>query len=65
MRRLMITCPETQKPLPTGISMDEATFTDPTSRLGHHATSCPHCQGVHRWSKADAVLEPAPPTWKA
>lgn len=61
MQRLMIACPMIQKPLPTGITIDEATFKDPTRRMGHHATSCPHCHGVHRWSKDNAVLEPEPP----
>lgn len=61
MRRLMIICPETHQWIPTGISMDDATFKDPTSRLGQHATSCPQCHSVHRWSKTDATLEPEPP----
>jgi hypothetical protein len=61
MCRLIIGCPKTQQPLPTGIRMNEAAFKDRTKWLGYHATSCPHCHGVHRWSKDNAVLEPDPP----
>jgi hypothetical protein len=61
MPRVMIACPTTRQPLPTGITMDEAAFNDRTQWLGYHTTTCSHCHGVHRWCKDNAVLEPAPP----
>jgi hypothetical protein len=58
MHRLMIRCPATQQLIPTGVSIDEASFQTPENTLGINRVRCPHCQSMHRWSYADAVFEP-------
>ncbi len=52
MGMVMITCPTTKKPLPTGIAMDKASFN--SSTLTNNSVSCPHCGKMHVWSKKDA-----------
>ena len=51
---VVITCPETDREIPTGIMTDLARF----HRLGEgYATvPCPHCKGRHAWSRHDAYL---------
>lgn len=55
MARVMITCPETGKPIYTGWSFDEVAFE--TSQLADNSVPCPECGQVHTWSKQDAYLE--------
>lgn len=57
MPRIMIKCPTTGKPVPTGMDFDRQTFENAT--LTNNATGCPHCQQTHTWNKADAYLEVA------
>ncbi len=55
MARVMIICPVTKKPVPTGIAMDEQGFR--TSQLIDNNTQCAACGQMHLWSKKDAFLE--------
>ena len=56
MPRVLITCPVTQKPLPTGVELDAVAF---QLERGCRFAPCPHCQQQHRWTKATAWLEQA------
>ena len=55
MARVMIACPDTGKPVYTGMSCDEVTFE--TSQLTDKSVLCPECGQVHTWNKQDAYLE--------
>ncbi len=55
MARVMITCPETGKPIYTGMSFDGITFE--ASQLIEKSVLCPECAQVHIWNKQDAYLE--------
>lgn len=55
MPMVIITCPTTGKPVPTGIVMDERAFE--TSTLVNNSVTCPHCKQRHTWNKKDARLE--------
>jgi hypothetical protein len=57
MAMLIIDCPVTHKPVPTGISTDKASFEDPTNVLTGNSVSCPHCGQNHVWDKKDARLD--------
>jgi hypothetical protein len=50
----MITCPVTRKPASTGIVMDAESFA--SSTLLNNAVPCPHCGGIHTWSKQNAYI---------
>jgi endogenous inhibitor of DNA gyrase (YacG/DUF329 family) len=53
---VMINCPETGKPLSTGMSMDEQSFR--STQLSTNTTGpCPHCGKHHTWNKKDAYLK--------
>jgi endogenous inhibitor of DNA gyrase (YacG/DUF329 family) len=54
MGMVMITCPKTKKPVPTGISMDKASFN--SSTLTNNSVGCPHCGSMHVWNKKDAYV---------
>ena len=51
----MIRCPKTDKPLSTGMGMDQASF-DSSTLSNNTVGPCPHCQGMHTWSKGEAFL---------
>jgi len=53
MAMLMIKCPTTQKPVPTGIAMDKKSFE--TAKLFANAVQCPHCKQMHTWDKKDVL----------
>ena len=56
MPHIMINCPSTNKPLPTGISVgDQAAFDN--NSFTNNSVQCPHCQQMHTWSKKDAWVE--------
>jgi endogenous inhibitor of DNA gyrase (YacG/DUF329 family) len=55
MARLMIRCPQTGKPVFTGMDMPPAAFDRAT--LESNTVRCPHCGEPHTWQKADAYLE--------
>ena len=54
---VMIVCPETQLPLPTGVQLNEDVFA--TALFVNVKVLCPHCEAEHRWSKGDAFLQEA------
>ena len=54
MQDVMIICPTTQLPLATGVQISEAVFA--TAVFTNVRAVCPHCEGEHRWNKADAFL---------
>ena len=63
MARVMIACPDTGRPIYTGVSYDEVTFE--SSQLADKSVFCPECEQVHTWNKQDAYLESeggCPPT---
>ena len=55
MARVMIACPDTGKPIYTGMSCDEVTFE--TIQLTDRPVLCPECGQVHTWNKQDAYVE--------
>ena len=56
MPRVLIRCPSTAMPVPTGLEMDPEAF---AAELGDRFAYCPHCQRTHLWTKAIAWLEAA------
>lgn len=55
MPRVMITCPDTGKPLYTGSRYNWQTFD--SAKIGERKVQCPHCGKEHVWQRADAVLD--------
>ena len=56
---VMIKCPNSGKPVMTGLSMSKGSFQK--ALIGTHEVRCPHCGQVHMWSKKDAHLAGEPP----
>ena len=54
MSRLLITCPETGKPVYTGLNMEWLNLE--ASELGENVLDCPACGRRHSWTKQDAFL---------
>jgi endogenous inhibitor of DNA gyrase (YacG/DUF329 family) len=50
---VMIKCPETGEPVPTGIGMDFEVF-KATTASDNTLVGCPACGGTHLWQQADA-----------
>lgn len=59
MRRVLITCPVTGRPTPTG--MDYSPEAYQTAHISGHRVDCAHCGGTHVVTKADTYLEGDPP----
>lgn len=59
MPMVLITCPRTRQPVPTGIVLDTQAFI--WANLRQQRTHCTHCNRIHRWSKEDAYLPGQPP----
>ena len=57
MPRVMIECPETGRPVYTGINLNWETFE--SYRFDSQTLSCPECGRQHQWSRADALLDEA------
>ena len=55
MSRVLITCPATNLPVPTGLSMDLEVFS--MVAFDERFVDCPHCQLIHAWATDDAYLE--------
>jgi predicted RNA-binding Zn-ribbon protein involved in translation (DUF1610 family) len=55
MGMVMIKCPGTGRAVPTGIELEEETFTN-LPNVGSGMT-CPACGGHHIWRKAEAWLD--------
>jgi hypothetical protein len=54
MGTVMIECPETKKPLSTGISMNQGVFA--ASTLTNNSVQS-HCGKMHKWDKKDAWVQ--------
>jgi endogenous inhibitor of DNA gyrase (YacG/DUF329 family) len=57
MAQIIITCKNCQKPISTGMAMDEQSFK--TATLTQNKVTCPHCQTLNVWDKKDARLADA------
>ena len=55
MPRVLISCPNSGKPVYTGVSLDRAEFD--RAEIGTQRVVCPACGETHAWQKADARLE--------
>ncbi len=55
MARVMITCPETGKPVYTGMTFDWHAFE--SVQIGEKSVSCPACGKQHTWRRVDAYLD--------
>lgn len=53
MAALMIRCPTTGKPVPTGMAADKESFK--TMNYDNNSVQCPHCKQPHTWSKKDVL----------
>jgi hypothetical protein len=49
---VMINCPETRRPISTGIAVDRATFH--STPVFFSRTLCPHCDKEHEWFAKNA-----------
>ncbi len=59
MPRVMIKCPKTGKPVPTGMGADQKSFESGCFRDNSFGP-CPECGQRHIWQKDDAFLEGDP-----
>ena len=57
MPRLMILCPRTKKPIPTGMVFSKEALDN--SKLENNSVQCVACGQMHTWNKPDAFLEGA------
>lgn len=57
MPKVMITCPNTGKPIFTGMSMDEKSFEQDSKAFSQTGTPCEECGELHTWTRQDAFLE--------
>jgi hypothetical protein len=57
MGMVMIMCPKTGRPVPTGFGMDKQSFK--TADMSQNSFApCPACGGMHTWDKKDGwVME--------
>lgn len=53
---VMIDCPTTGEPLPTGIAVGNRESFESSDFRDNTVGPCPHCGGYHTWSKEDAYL---------
>ena len=54
MSQVLITCPETGRPVYTGLNFEWPTFE--STDLPKQTLKCPLCGKVHEWAKTDAYL---------
>ena len=57
MGRVMIQCPKTSEPVPTGAVMERASFEATTLTAISLPDPCPKCGKFHEWSSEDAWIE--------
>jgi hypothetical protein len=55
LQRVMIMCPESGEPVPTGVRIDPASVE--TTDRSERSFVCPHCFHVHTWTMDDAWIE--------
>lgn len=57
---VMLTCPKTGKPFPSGVETDELSFDALATRMGAQGRNrnvpCPHCGQGHTWGSGGAYL---------
>ncbi len=53
--RVMITCPETGRPVYTHLDVDWETFE--STRIGERMIECSECHKVHTWRRCDVDLD--------
>lgn len=56
MSKVMITCPEAQRPVDTGVRLSSPLFSKDV-KLGVRTLRCPHCGERHEWSEEDLEFE--------
>jgi len=54
IKRILVRCPATAKLTATGQTVEEELWEE--AKLKAHKVTCPHCQGLHNWTKKDVVL---------
>ena len=54
MSQVLITCPETNRPVYTGLNFEWPSFE--SANLPPQSLKCPLCGKVHEWAKTDAYL---------
>jgi len=54
IKRILIRCPATAKLATTGLTIDQALFEK--TKFRDNKLTCPHCAGIHSWTKKDVVL---------
>jgi hypothetical protein len=57
VHRIMIKCPVTGNPVPTGMAMDKISFESPTNTIENNTVHCPHYGQSHKWGKKAAWLD--------
>jgi hypothetical protein len=55
LRKVMIRCPDTGRPVHTGLDMRQELFE--SHELADRRVHCPLCGHTHTWSKQEAWLE--------
>jgi RNase P subunit RPR2 len=55
MPQLLIRCPETEKPLSTGINCSKKAYEN--ASFHNRKVSCFHCGNEHNWSHEDAFFK--------
>lgn len=54
MPQVFVYCPETEKPVYTGLNFDWFTFEG--LEIGEQSLDCPVCGKTHSWTREDAFL---------
>ena len=54
MSQVLITCPETKRPVYTGLNYEWSQFD--AVELPPQSLKCPQCGKTHQWAKTDAYL---------
>lgn len=56
MRKVLIDCPLTGKPIYTGVKLPEDLLKSKDVQIGPHKAHCFHCGKVHKWDRKDAYI---------
>ena len=54
MSQVLITCPETKRPVYTGLNYEWPSFE--SADLPRQTLKCPQCGNIHSWQKSEAYL---------
>jgi hypothetical protein len=52
---VLIECPATHKMVYTGVNLNWNSFE--ATKIGEQSVPCPRCGEVHRWTRADAIID--------